>query len=586
MFAHVARFEASYQLRRVITLVSFIIMMAAGYLAITVAGSMSVAVKGLVPATSPLAIASISIGLTALAMFVLIATATDPAMRDFRTGMDVLIRPKPVARTSYVLARFAGAFLTVCLICAGAALGILIGSRWSWAPGAIGAIPLENIVPAVVYFALPNLFLMTALFFTIAMLARNLIAAYLGAIGLVILYFIVHVNLERAGYGDASTLLDPFGFRALVQAVQTWAFPEFGTRQIAFEGMLLWNRALWLGISAALLALAIALSSPRERARRSARAAAMSVTPMAAITTGLTVVPGGAGRMAQLMACVRSEARAILRSWTFLVLIGLGFIGCVGSLLALYFGTGKAPVSTDAALEVVVNVMGFVCAVVAIIYGAEAVWRERQTKFAAIVDATPTDSSVFIVAKALGFAFVVLSLLVLAMATGVLFQLATGMREIAFGSYLNKLFLDAGSMAFVLGIVSMLVQAVVNKKHFGLILVFLGVVAVFFAPYLKIDWLVRSLSGPSIATFDADVLRTAWFVAYWACAIALMGLLTHVLWIRGLAGNVLMRLARARTALTPAVAVLLVVTMAGVGATAGYLYANPSAAAWQPVEFD
>ena len=58
-----------------------------------------------------------------------------------------------------------------------------------------------------------------------------------------------------------AALIDPFGSRALSVLTEYWTIAERNTRLVPLEGVLLWNRTLWLGVG-----LAIVLSVFRHRA--------------------------------------------------------------------------------------------------------------------------------------------------------------------------------------------------------------------------------------------------------------------------------------------------------------------------------
>src|SRR6185369_9997755 len=46
-----------------------------------------------------------------------------------------------------------------------------------------------------------------------------------------------------------AALIDPFGSRAMSLVTEYWTIAERNTLPIPFEGLLLWNRLLWLGVA-------------------------------------------------------------------------------------------------------------------------------------------------------------------------------------------------------------------------------------------------------------------------------------------------------------------------------------------------
>jgi hypothetical protein len=92
--------------------------------------------------------------------------------------------------------------------------------------------------------ATPNLVLATAVFFALATIARSALAAYLGAIALLVLYGL------GSSSADASTLLlamlDPFGFGAVRFETGGWGAVERATNLPPIAGALALNRLVWL----------------------------------------------------------------------------------------------------------------------------------------------------------------------------------------------------------------------------------------------------------------------------------------------------------------------------------------------------
>jgi ABC-type transport system involved in multi-copper enzyme maturation permease subunit len=586
MFARIALFEVGCQLRRPVSYVALALMIGLGLLAISVAGGIGRASGNTVYAASPFALALMFNLLTLPAMFILIATVAEAAMRDFSSGMDVLVRSKPVRRTSYVAAHFVGAFAIVVLIFFGAFAGIVGGGFIPWIAPTLGPLRLDGAAAAFLIFVLPNMLVGAALFFAVAMLARGLVATYLCAAVLVVLYFSTQALLANPAYRTLAALADPFGLVAFGRATGALSLAQRNGALVPLDALLLWNRILWIGIAMLFLAAAVTFSNPRHRAARMVRRKAADAAT-AIIPARVAASYGGAGLLAQLAACTRLEIRTVLRSWTFLILAGLGVLGCAAALIGVEFATRKQGFPSASTLgDTVAGGIVIVLLIVAVVHSAEMIWRERQTRMASLIDATPTPTFVFIASKLIGLATALVALLAAALLCGIVFQLVHGVREIAFGVYLFKLALIAGLPMLMLGAVSAFGQTLVNKKHLGLIAMIALLIGLAFAPQLGLGRVMELLSGPNIETlltrpegFAHKSLIAAWYVGYCAAGVLLMAAFTQLLWVRGVNGSLRMRAVRARQALTPAVALILAVSITTIGATAGYLYWSKPAAA-------
>src|SRR5262249_16789692 len=177
------------------------------------------------------------------------------------------------------------------------------------------------------------------------------------------------------------------------------------------------------------------------------------------------LLPGGAGGFDQLKVRVRHEIGTILCSWTFYALFGVGIAACIGTLLAEE-GRAVAPWLPDTyrILHPVAASFGFVALLVPIAYGGELIWRDRKSKIAAVIDATPTSNWVFVTSKIIAIAFALVTLLIVLTVVGIGYQLIRGITDIEIGFYLVKLGLVVGLPALMLGVLAILFQTLTNHR--------------------------------------------------------------------------------------------------------------------------
>jgi ABC-2 type transport system permease protein len=371
-------------------------------------------------------------------------------------------------------------------------------------------------------------------------------------------------------------LSDPFGISALGTDTAYWTNDERNDRLIPLGGLLLWNRLVWIGIGIVLLALSITLFNARERRPRAARVdlAKAAISPV--MRERPVITAGGAGVWDQIVVRTRHEFGAIVRSWTFLVLLVLGVLACVGALVA-QAGVGQMPnlPVTYVVIETMAPVFGLVAMFVPIAYGGELIWRDRNARIAEIVDATPTPNFVFLVSKIVAVALVILMLLCVVVAIGIAFQLLNGVTDIEIGFYLVNLAVVIGLPALMFGVVAILVQSVVNEKYLGLLIMLAVVVALPLAieKELLVPFAIPAVPLSDLSRYGHFLARTLWFAAYWMCVAVLIAIAAHLVWVRG-SGSFWTRIKRAPRAITPAVASLAGVALAGTAASGGYIYWN------------
>src|SRR5262249_41675351 len=203
-----------------------------------------------------------------------------------------------------------------------------------------------------------------------------------------------------------------------------WSNAERNTRLLPLDGLLLWNRVIWIGVGAVLLALSFSLFATRERRPPARRLELVKAAASPVLRERPVLAPGGAGTLDQIAVRPRHEISSILRSWTFYALLLLGIAVCVGGLI-IEDRTAAYPQLplTYVMIDAMTASFGIAALLVPLAYGGELIWRDRKAKIAEIIDATPTPNAVFLLSKIVAVAVALLLLLVVLMAVGIGYQL-------------------------------------------------------------------------------------------------------------------------------------------------------------------
>jgi hypothetical protein len=573
MLARIALFELRYQLRRPIALVSFLVFAAIAFGLVSMYG----VIPGIaVPVNGPTVIAISFSSLSILAMFLSLAGPADVALRDGETRMDAILRAQPIRTSVHFGARFAGAYAVACLAFLGAVLGHALAAIMPWMlPNAVGPFRPETYAIATMVIALPTLFATSALFFAVATLTRRLMATYLSAVVLLMLFIVTQYFMASPAYRALAALLDPFGLYAFIIDTLHWTNADRSVRPIPLDGPLMWNRLLWIGIGGLLLVLSFTLFSARERRPRTPRLDHPTAAPLPVMRERPSIAAGGAGMWDQLVVRTRHETRSIIRSWTFHALLILGLLFAVGVLLAQTLAGTMPDPATHLVVRAIAVAFGLIATLVPIVYGGQLVWRDRKAKIAEIIDATPAPSAVLLTSKIAAVALVILALLAAAMASGIVFQLVRGASEIAVSSYLITLILLIGLPALMFGVLAIFIQTVVNQKLVGLLLMLVVLILVAVADAYGINKLVVLFEIPDVPLTEINlsyfVIRSLWYAGYWTCVSVLIAVATYLIWVRG-NGSLWVRIRRAHLAVTPAVVLIAVMALAGAAGIAGYIH--------------
>ena len=149
-------------------------------------------------------------------MLVTAALFADAALRDRASRMDPLLFTTRLRPAEYLGGRFLAALLVNAVLLLATPLGLFIGSLMPYLQReGLGPNHLSTYLQPVLLFSLPNLVLVGALLFTITVISRHAIAAYLGAIAIFAGYLVAAGLWGGIRNPLLSALADPLGINAL-----------------------------------------------------------------------------------------------------------------------------------------------------------------------------------------------------------------------------------------------------------------------------------------------------------------------------------------------------------------------------------
>src|SRR5208282_3603591 len=114
-------------------------------------------------------------------------------------------------------------------------------------------------------FALPDTFFTAAILFAVAVVWRRDIASFIAAILLLAGRAVTALLLQGPQWDRIRALFDPYGVNAFVVVTKYWTVADKNILSLSFNGLLLWNRLLWLAVGCAAFALAYSRFSFAEK---------------------------------------------------------------------------------------------------------------------------------------------------------------------------------------------------------------------------------------------------------------------------------------------------------------------------------
>ncbi|HYD53590.1 MAG TPA: M1 family aminopeptidase [Gemmatimonadaceae bacterium] len=586
MLIDVARFELRYLLRNPLLWITAALTFAAFFLAISL--GLEMGSEGGLLQNAAYATLRNCVMTSVAFLFVSTAFVANAVIRDDETGFGPIVHSTRVRKADYLLGRFLGAVAAAALCMALVSVGIWLGSLMPWAdPAGVGPNRLIDHLYAYFLVALPNLFIQAAIFFALATITRSMMATYLGVVGFVSGFFVLQgAYQDRPRLQTLIALADPFGARALQDAVRYWTVAERNVALPEFSGALLYNRLLWVGIAVLSLVLAhavyrvadVGISTRARQRRRLTEGAAVSATPIA-----VSALPaprhGAAALRALLWMRTRFEVAQVVRHPAFAVLMAWGMYVTGLVLLTQRDPDGKPTHPTTLSLiPEIADPISTILLVIVIYYAGELVWRERDRRIDALIDATPMPGWAFVVPKTLAMGVVLLGVVLASVAAAVLLQLSLGFAQLELGKYLLWYVLPTTWDMLLLAALAILVQALSPHKAVGWGVMVLFVIWQQFNTAVNHNLLLFG-GTPSVPLSDVNGAGSFWkgawvFRAYWGAFAALLLVTAHLMWRRGTDVRLRPRLANARRRLAGAAGWVAGGALLAFGATGAYAYHN------------
>jgi ABC-type transport system involved in multi-copper enzyme maturation permease subunit len=510
------------------------------------------------------------------------------AIRDFEQRTAELFFATPMKKRDYLLGRYGGGMIATFAIMLAMAIGLYVGSLMPWLDSSrLGPTPWLAYAWAFGVLVLPNLLFVSSLMFLLATLTRSMLYTYLGVIVFFVLWSMsgsFTSDLESRWIG---ALVDPSGGAAVAEHIRYWSSAQFNSQLPELTGLLLGNRALWLGIAIVMLLAAFHLfRTDREgivlRRRKAPQAAPEAEEGVRnAPPSPVSLRSDWRAQWRQYLHQSWFDLRNSLRGAPFIVMVVLGLLltFTVIKFSGLIYGTQTLPVTAQM-LDMINGGMSLFLIIIITFYAGEMVWRERSMRVAEATDAYTAPDWVPLAAKMTALSGLVAVVLVACALFTIGYQLFDGYGNIEPLLYAKGLLLQF--LPFVMmAALAVFFQVVTGNMFVGYVLMIAYLVTRVVMGMYDFDHALYNY-GKASPTPYSDMNGYGhfigpwlWFRAYWgAFALLLLGIAT-ALWPRGtsLAWKDRLKAAKLRLRSTPLRATLAVALLAFVG-LGGWIYYN------------
>ena len=581
----VFRFECRYQLRSPL----FLILSSVFFLlAFTLMGSENVSLGGVGNNTNLNAAWTIvftQFFFSSIGMLAAISIVAQAITRDYEINTAEILYSSGVSERAFLLGRFAAGCLFGTLVGCAAILGTLLATLMPWLDQErVGAFDAAPYLYALLVVTIPNFFVSSALFFTIAALSRSMLAAFVSAVGFFVLNVVVGALADPEDI-QIFAVLDPFGTSAFAEVSRYWTVFERNVELVPVTGNLLANRLLWLSMGIAALIFTtlryhFTLNPSPFRRRKRAVAASSGSEPARAGQLPAPVLQISAWQ--QLRSQMRIDLSGVFKSVPFYAILGFALLNVWGVAEGSTSGFG-IPVfpTTSNMLRIIAGAYGIFIIMIVVYFSGELIHRERQTGVAEMLDAMPFPNGVMIMSKLLTLWVVVYVLYAAGVAVCMIVQLWHGYTRFELGLYVTGVFgIQAGAHLMV-AVLAVFVQTMVSNKWIGM-MVMIALFLMFSAMgSFGFEHALYNFGAPAGSVIHSDMNGFGHYLTpylalagYWSMFCVILLTLAHLFFPRGHMDTVRTRLAAARGRLTPMTSALNGIALIGFIGMGGWIFYN------------
>jgi ABC-2 type transport system permease protein len=491
MFWEFFTFELKFRFKSISTYIYFLIWLIFNFLSVASESFGPIGnTNGKILLNGPYANIYNDIGISFFGIIVIAAIFGTSILRDFQRDTIQIFFTKPVSKFAYLGGRWAGSFVATVFAFSGLVFGEFFGTFAPWADHSrIGANHLSWYLQPFFSIVVFQIFFLGSLFFLVAALSRKIFIVYLQGAAIFMLY-LIGINAFSASRSLEhfwSGILDPIGFLYNDAITRYWTVVErnsqlFSWSPHAASGVFLYNRVLWGSVGVlALLAVwklfpmsveaLTAVSSSKRAALARQQELSEGKGPRSLVAARLPVIHqvfGPSTTFTQLISLTRLRVSNILREvpfWGILILMA-GIAINNGHFAGRVADRNVWPV-TYLMLQSVEGGAALFFYIVATLYAAELIWRERDTQFSGIHDALPIGETTDWLSKLFALCFVEFVLLTVTALCGILMQTIAGYYHYELLQYAKELYLVTFPQVLVFVLLALFVQTVVSNKFIG-----------------------------------------------------------------------------------------------------------------------
>jgi len=555
MFKHIFSFEFNQWFNKPLFYVYALVLAGIGALSMAATGGLfdsnTATVSSLTWINSPIQLCY-SIGVYSyLAYFLLPSVVGATVHKDFSSNMHKVLYSYPFEKRAYFFGKFWSSFLIMAILLLLIGLGTQLGTTISGVDQSIVApFSLKAYLLTYGLWVLPTLFLFSAIVFAVTLYTRSIIA---GFIVLAVLFFaqgIADTLLADQDYNKIGAIADPFGFNAINYYAKYWTIVEQNENMIPVKGVILINRALWIGISLFIflwtyVKFTFSYSPVSWQFWKKKKIAAPSIASKPSIIQDVSLPAVSYSRsflqsLKSAVALTKIDLKYVLSGGPFIVIsiIGVLFIVMLSAFGGELFGTKTLPVTRELLL-VPGGVFRMFIILLTFIYAGLLIHRPESVSIYQLEDATETPTWSFILSRVLTLVIMQMALLGIIMLTGIALQIYNGYYNFELGLYITDLF-GIRLIGYVIwALFAILIYSLIPNFYAGLFTLLIISIGMNFLGRLGVEQdIFKYNDGPGVsysdmAGYGRSLGRYFTYKVYWFSMGLVFLFFSSMLWRRG-----------------------------------------------------
>ncbi|MEZ7506787.1 M1 family aminopeptidase [Flavobacterium sp. Arc2] len=538
-------------------------------------------------ANSPIALNEIINVLSVFTYFLLPSIIGASVYRDFKYNMHTILFSYPFTKTDYLLGKFLSSLTVVILIVLAIGLGAFCASFLPYVnQDLLGPVNIMAYLQIYFIFVIPNLFFYGVIVFAVVTITRNISVGFITVILLLFVQSMVSSFTNDADNRFIAGLLNPFGGDALRYYTQYWTVSEKNVNLLPFEGVVIYNRMIWLGVSLLIFgflyryfsftqnALTIGRSKKEERITKNNFGGITRINlPQVKLNFSTKQNLKTAWNLSKV------DFKFIVKNWIFIsiVLVGLMFILIVSLTAGEIFGTQTYPVTWQMLLipgstfSLFINVLTFLFAGILIHRGVAA-------RMNHLIDVTPIPNWVLLFSKFLALFKMQMVLLAVIMIGGIAIQCYKGYFNFEIGHYLFELYAVKLVDFVIWAFLALFIQTLFKNYLLGFFVLLILVIGLVFLPKIGVEQRIYRFNSDTgfqysdMNGYGSNLALYYLYKGYWLLLGLVLFGITLLFWTRGIGQSAMARFSDAKARWNRNTAILVVLPLIGFFALGSIIY--------------